>query len=277
MKIINDINYPVLDFLGDTVPWDNRRFEDIWTRLSPEETVRAMVEIPQFMKEMSSFKNLPITHVLQQAPTAKRVMKWPLFAITPDDFESLGRERFVELLGLFNQIWTIPVGKRDDPVELVKGSLWNDMFFKGPDGFDDWLDKKEKEFCIKGTILRPHEGLVEKYAIFYSEETLMEASMAFCDRYCLWAHINFKGFLSKAIPLPDRIRELAVKRNYPEKEVFFQEDMYNILLYLFYKEHFMLKPRKVDKYEIFLEPEGYDSFRLATDVPCVIYDGKNNS
>lgn len=277
MRIINNIHYPVLDFIGDTVPWDNPLFRDIWTRLSPEETVRAMAEVPGFMKETSSFKNLPVTHALQQTPTAKRIAKWPLFSIPAEDFEALGRDGFIGLIDLVSKIWSAPAQGPSDTVEIVKGSLWDTIFYKSPEGFDEWLDTKEKNFSVKGTMLRPHEGIVEKFVILYTENALLEASMCFDGKECIWAHINFNGFLSSTINLPDSIGEIAGRRKCSEKQAFFQEDMYNILLYLFYKEHFMLKPRKVAKYEILTESEGYDSFRIVTDVPCIVCDGKNNS
>lgn len=90
----------------------------------------------------------------------------------------------------------------------------------------------------------------------------------------LYHHVNFLGKLSSNIELPKVVLEIARERHNTPEETFFQEDMYNILRYLFYKEHFLLKPTTVGKGDrLDLQDGIYDIF---TDTPCVVYGLERN-
>lgn len=265
MQIINGINYPILNFLGTPNLWAHRAFRDIWRTLTPEEAQKAMAEGARYAKLLHF-------DALIQNPTGKRTAAWPMMAVGEDDFNAMGKETFLAVTELVQTIWSFTAKSGNTPVEIVTGSLWDSMYYNAPKGYDEWLDKAVKTNRVfTGILLRPYERITEMYAVMTGEK-MYEMSLVVSGRTLLWCLANGTGFVSSALDLSGDIEKVASSRGCTLQEAFHQEDIYNILKYTYFKEHFLLRPRRLAKGETLAEEDGTPAYRLVTDIPCITYD-----
>lgn len=270
MHVVNELNYPALRYYNYPSLLAHLDFEHIYKKLTDSETVDYLVKHP----------DEPIGKISKTLPDAfapiidikhDGFQSFPFFALRKNDALTCDMDRVYMLWDLFLKMW--PFYFCDKEFEIVKGSMWDDMFYFAPDGYDDWLrNKMEKGFESSGIIIRPHEQICEFYFILYTEKGMTEISFAFHRKELIYAHASFEGFISSALDLAPMLENIAEHRHITRQEAFFQEDMYNILRWLYYKESFRMKPVPVPRVKKFIDGNGYTDFRMATDTPCVMFE-----
>ena len=271
MSRINNVIYPVLSVTGyQNIP-DSPLMKPYYKNASPEtldpETRDFIMSQPE-AKEMVASGIKPIVSILKDAKMEGRL---PFLAIDRRDREHWGNEKthmIIQSMNTFWQFWYY-----DKPVEIVPGYMWDDAFYNAPEGFDEWLESKAKNgFECSGILVRPKEELTEMFHISYDgndEKAWLETSTCLHRNKVVWHHMNFTGCLSGEMAVTKGIRDLARVRHCSPTEAMFQEDMYNILKYLYYKEYYMLKPTSLVRGDRLELQDGI--YEMYTDTPCIMY------
>ena len=267
MHVVNELNYPFFRYHGLNSLVSHRDFNGLYEKMSDREVVDLVIETPDD-PIVKMCKHLPEAYGSLVPITAASLRQFPIFRIPEVDVSSVSDSDVHLLWSFFYRMWTLFFF--DKPFEIVKGSVWDEMYDAKEDGYDEWLQEKaEKGFLQFGAMLRPHEGICEYYVISYNGGVFSESSFCFSGKELLWGHFNFKGFLSKGLSFTDDLDMVAKFRNISREEAFFQEDMYNILRWLHYKEFHGMKPKTPAPFSKFFDKPGYTDFRIAADVPVL--------
>ena len=269
MHSINDLNYPLLRYHGYPNMAEHTDFNGLYRKLSLRETMNIVIQHPDD-PIIKSCSKLPDAYAPVKDIDPTFLRSFPVFRIPETDIPTTGTEQVEMLWYGFTHFWELMY--HDKNPEIVKGSDWDEMFYKTPDGFDQWLEAKvDSGYMQSGVIIRPHEEVCSCYSIMYNADEWMEISYCFRGRELLWGHIGPYGFLSKTIEMPEAIMTIAKEREVTPQQALFQEDMYNILLWLFFKERYRMERKVLPAGTEIRDKEGYTDFRIATDTQCVIY------
>lgn len=267
MTRINDVLYPALKFHGYRCLQDAPEYARFFKPVTEEQLMKSGNK--EMLERINSEKEKglnPAIHVLKNQPNEARL---PIFAIAQKDRKQWGDEATQTIIETVNYFWTLAYSRSQ--IEIVPGYLWDDSYNVGlSEEYDAWLENKVREgYNSSGILIRPKEEICVMYYILYQKDAQIEASLGMHKNRILYHHVNFLGKLTSDIELPGVVSEIARQRHNTPDETFFQEDMYNILRYLFYKEHFLLKPTTVGRGDrLDLQDGIYDIF---TDTPCAVY------
>lgn len=269
MILLNDIHFPVLRFLGEFDFFQHPAFAKHVTK--PSKDLQEEIKNTEQFRRIAFSYDQEVSIVSQSAGTRE---KWPLFAILKSDYKVLEKDQIAAIDHLLQTVWVFLQSNKKKP-ELVTRDVWDDMYYKeNADGFDKWLEKKAQQAeTMYGIMIRPEENITEFYYIqFYPDGTGMEISFGLTMNVLLYFHCNHIGFLSKDSGyesyLP-QLRTIAASRKITVEQAFFQEDIYNVLRYIFYREKNMLQPRTLKRGDVI---DGLDhKIAVYTDVPIEIY------
>lgn len=270
MHVINELNYPSLRYYDYPSLAKHQDFAGLFRKLTANETIDiVMKHLDDPIIKMC--KKLPDAFAPVNEINGYNLLSFPFFRIPKEDIRTVEDEILQGLWYVFTRMWTMYFYNKE--TEIIKGSTWDEMYYNAPIGYDDWLEDKMKNgFCNSGIIIRPYEQVCEFYLILYAKDMGVELSYVFHGKELVSAHLNFDGFLTSTIYVPDELERVAKHRNISKKEAYFQEDMYNILRWLFYKEAKGMVPKTIVPFKKFFDKSGYTDFRMATKTPCVIYE-----
>ena len=268
MHTINELNYPALRYYNYVTFAKHPDFAPFFRELTTNETLNEIIKHPDD-PVVSICKKMPDAYTLKEEMNGRTLQSFPFFKVPADDIDTLDDEQIQFLWYMFTRMWTLEFYNKQP--EIVKGSTWDEMYYNNVPGYDEWLDDKAKNgFNSSGIIIRPHEQVCEFYKISYMHNKCIEISFCFHGSELVWGHINFDGFLSSVLELPKTLDIIAKQRKVTRQEAYFQEDMYNILRWLYFKEFHGMKPKAIVPFKKFFDKSGYADFRMATSTPCVI-------
>lgn len=273
MHTVNELNYPILRYYDTPTLPKHYDFQDLYRKLSTGETLDMIVKHPD-SPAVSVCKQFPDIFAPKCEINARNLRSFPIFRIPEQDIPKVDNETIVMLWYIFSHLWT-PLFYKKKP-EIVKGSTWDEMYYKDSTGYDEWLENKGLNgYEESGIIIRPHEEICELYWIHYTKEQhVTEMSFCFHGKELIYAHYNFRGFVSSELNIPKEFEKIARHRNVSLQEAFFQEDMYNILRWLYYKEKNRMEPKIIAPFKKFFDRSGYTDFKMETQIPCIMYEPK---
>lgn len=282
MVIINSITYPITDYIPLHSPWDHKSFNGIMHKLSVQDTYEAFQKNPELLSEAQFLDKMPECYKYTVKPTAKRLAAWPLFSVREKDYEVIGTENILHFFKMLTLFWHF-LPKDDDGnkyCEIVPGSLWDEAFYHGPEGFDEWLDSIKTSYRDCGFLIRPDEGIAEFYYISIKEGKEMSLSYIIAGKQILTMNMNCNGYISSDINFGKNdmngLMAIANARGCTFNNAFFQEDIYNILKYNYYKEYHGVKARKVARGETIRQGKGFSDIRVFSNTPCIIYNNEKS-
>ena len=269
MILLNDIHFPVLRFIKEHDFFQHPAFA--------KHIIKPTKELQEEIKNTEQFQKIAFSYdqeVSIVSQTAATREKWPLFAILKNDYMELEKNQIAAIDHLIQTVWVFLQSNKKKP-ELVTRDVWDEMFQeKNADGFDEWLEKKTQQGdTMYGIMIRPEEDITEFYYIKLNPDgTAIEISFVLSMNVLLYFHCNHIGFLSKNCGyesyLP-QLRTIAASRNVTVEQAFFQEDIYNVLRYIYYREKNMLQPRTLKRGDVI---DGLDhKVAVYTDIPIEIY------
>jgi len=232
MEIINNITYPILNFFGYPVLWEHPLFASIMENVPMEDTVDQLSESGKVFKEVGDKYDLNTkAWKTREKLTARRREAWPLLSFAQDDFNALGPEGAMSFDNFISQFWGLLL--HDAVPEVVPPEVWDEAFeYDSGNEYDDWVG--QKEFAIKGVMLRPYEKVTSAFFISNGGDGATSMSMCLFGGEVAYFHINGNGFISGNLELPNEVYNIARMRNVPPQVAYFQEDAYNILRYFHY-------------------------------------------
>lgn len=277
MEIINNYNYPILNYIGSPTIIGHKSFRGIYqeidtSRMTEQEKQELLNDIPDNSTKELYLKGSGQLIGLIQNPTQKRLEKWPIMAVNEDMFREIkDTEKFLYLMDVFNTYWFTDFSKVTP--EIANRKFWDEMYFRGPDEFDGWLEDLVKKGCnMSGIIIYPEQDITRLFVINYEKEYAYEMSFVFRKNKLISFHHNYSGFLDDKIYNIQRnpqLQKIATIRNVTIQEAFFQEEMYNVLKYLYFKETYRMVPKELHKGDNIY---GNGQLKYYSDAPCVIFE-----
>lgn len=267
MYRINNYLYPVLDYIGCPVIFEHPDFSRIFEIYKRNE---CSAEEWESLKELGGIDDVPGKAAILSLRKDAALERMPLFSVGKKDRQKWGIYPIMSTYTMLSYMWAMQINRQWP--EIVPGYLWDQAYDYDAKGeYDRWLEEKAKNGCVaSGILIRPKEEVTEMFVISYKEDFQMEMSVILGKGQILSSHVNFCGLISRLLELPQKeLKTIANSRRCSIEEAFFQEDMYNILKYLFYKEHFMLTPTSIGRGNVLTLPDG--QYNMFSDTRCDVY------
>lgn len=257
MEVINEIFYPVFEYLGYPDLEEHPNLKGFYDKLSKD-------VMPADMRNVMKDITKPFVYSLRDD---KGFDDLPIFTIRKEDISSWGDRGIFMVDQLTPLSWTAMFYNKTP--EIISKKLWDDAFsFKGD--FNEWVKEKAKSFHTSGIIIRPEEKVCELYAIFYKDGDYNYMSISLYGKHINHYHINCDGCISTALQMSEEIKLIALNRNVSYKAAFFQEDMYNLHKLLYFKEASGIRPKLVTKGNTI--NYGGEAYAIQTEKPCIAYE-----
>ena len=277
MEIINNYNYPILNYIGSPTIIGHKSFRGIYKEIDTsgmdeQEKEEFLKGLPDnFMKELY-LKGFGQLMGLVQNPTQKRLEKWPIMAIDEGMFRKFkDTEAYLNLVDVFNTYWYTDF--RNVTPEIVNRKFWDEMYFRGPDGYDGWLEDLIKKGCrTSGIFIYPEQDITKLFVINYENGNAYEIEFVFRENKLVLFHLNYNGYLDDKVYNISRnpqLQKIASIRNVTIQEAYFQEEMYNVLKYLYFKETYRMVSKDLHKGDSIY---GNGQLKYYSDAPCVIFE-----
>lgn len=266
MQRINNVFYPVLNFIGHQILEGCTEMKPFYEKVKRENLTDEELDVIKDGLEITKEHNVDVNIYKLKSP--ELLHKLSLFAISRNDqlaWDIKGIQFARQLSGI---LWN-PMVYKETP-EIVPRKLWDDAYEFGK-GFDDWLKEKyEKGYNASGIMIRPEEKVCEVYHINYSDKDSIETSVVLFGNCIKTVHCNFGGLISEDLKIPEEINEIAAMRKESAPRAYFQEDMYNILRLLHYKEKTGIKPKLYYRGDVIRY--GDEQYEMFTDTACQSYE-----
>ena len=267
MYRINNYLYPVLKYAGYPVIFQHPDFSRTFDIYKPSDYSE---EEWERLKKFEGIEDMPENTAILALRKDASLEKMPLFSVGNKDRQKWGIDHIMATYTMVSHLWAMQITHQRP--EIVASYLWDQAYDYDDKGeFDRWLEEKVNSGYRKsGIMIRPKEEITEMFVISYQEGFQMEMSVTLGKGQILSSHVNFCGLISRLLDI--NVKELTIvadSRKCSIEEAFFQEDMYNILRYLFYKEHFMLTPTSIDNGDVLTLPDGH--YKMFSDTKCDVY------
>lgn len=239
--IINELNYPILKYVGLPSVLEHASFSKLFREPTEEEK-----KDNENVAQGRCFK-VPTSPITRQA-----MSKFPIFSI--DMSSSMTPAQFVSAFNVFNTFWSIGIYIDKSVPEIVSRKVWDDAYeFGSEDGsYNKWLKESiKKKKIFTGIMIRPQEEIAVMYYINLDKDDPIEISIGFYKSKCEHFGMNAIGYIDENLVFPAELKQVAAVRGVSEETAFHQEDIYNILKYIHYRENASLNSKLLhlhDKY-----------------------------